>query len=133
MTLQDVKKCDQLHVQVNGFSRHNEIALFMQYASVSQVIPHVICDNNNIVAYSTGNLGGHTICPSLEDFLTFLSHSHQIHKHPPTRFHIFPRLNPGLVQLFMQKGMRIAKSCNLMVKGEYDTPKDGFIYVPHIF
>jgi len=132
MTLEDIPKCNELYKSVHGFSRLTEINLIVKHCSTS-VVPHVICLNNQIISYTTGNLGGHTICSSMEDFLIFLAKSNQIHKHPMSKFNILPRLNPGLLQACLNQGMKIAKTCNLMVKGAHRPPKEGYIYIPHIY
>jgi len=118
-TVEDLRACDQLCLQVHGHDRGGELADAVK-GGTALVVEH----DERITGYST-NLAwfGHSVGDSNEDVMALISHVSTFGG-PGI---LVPTRNYHLLKWCLQNGLRINQQMTLMTTGLYNEPRGAYL------
>lgn len=127
----DVHACSELHKSVLGHERETNIRDILQKTPENT---WVAVKDGILQAYTTGfSLEGHSIAISEEAFKTlFQVVLREKEGGCSMNVHIPGRIHPFLIEWALKQGLRLVRHCWMMVIGQYQAPKIGFIWCPSI-
>jgi GNAT superfamily N-acetyltransferase len=120
-TEKDVPAADAMLQRIYRVSRVNEFRMAVQTGAAMGMAPHVRERNGKMVAAVIPGFFGFGVAETNEDLLATVTTAAR-QAGPFTKRWLLPARNTALYRAVLQSGARLARMCNLMAMGPYESP-----------